>query len=61
MQGASAKQTDRFDTSLVSGKGCKSPAAPADVMLTTPQKPLIERLGRAGENEAKPEDLPAGN
>ncbi|SBN07899.1 hypothetical protein KPMX200_130274 [Klebsiella pneumoniae] len=31
------------------------------MMLTTPQKPLIERLGRAGENEAKPEDLPAGN
>ncbi|SBN30366.1 hypothetical protein KVMX100_60390 [Klebsiella variicola] len=43
------------------GRGCKSPAAPAAVMLTTPQKPLIERLGRAGENEAKPEDLPAGN
>ena len=31
---------------------------PAAVMLTNPKMPLIARLGRSGEDDAKPEDQP---
>ena len=50
---------DRFGT-FVSGKGVRIPRSPRCCDADDPVRPLIARLGRTGEEDAKPEDLPVG-